>query len=108
MLPLMLLHGHARRRAVCRRSRRFLKTRFNTNEILTSLMLVYVAQLFLDWLVRGAWRDPEGFNFPDTRALSAAAPSCRRSAPSPGRAHCGIVFALIAAVAGLVHAVATR
>ena len=41
-----------------------LKTRFGANEILTSLMLVYVAQLFLDWLVRGPWRDPQGFNFP--------------------------------------------
>ena len=43
-----------------------LKTRFNANEILTSLMLVYVAGLFLDWLVRGPWRDPKGFNFPVT------------------------------------------
>ncbi len=41
-----------------------LKNRFNANEILTSLMLVYVVQLFLDWLVRGPWRDPKGFNFP--------------------------------------------
>jgi simple sugar transport system permease protein len=43
-----------------------LKTRFNANEILTSLMLVYIAELFLDWLVRGRWRDPQGFNFPQT------------------------------------------
>ena len=41
-----------------------LKNRFNANEILTSLMLVYVVQLLLDWLVRGPWRDPKGFNFP--------------------------------------------
>ena len=40
-----------------------LKTRFNANEILTSLMLVYVAGLFLDWLVRGPWRDPQGYQF---------------------------------------------
>jgi ABC-type uncharacterized transport system permease subunit len=38
----------------------FLKAHINTNEILTSLMLVYIAQLFLDWLVRGPWRSPEG------------------------------------------------
>ena len=43
-----------------------LKTRFGANEILTSLMLVYVAELLLDWLVRGAWRDPQGFNMPVT------------------------------------------
>ncbi|TPQ45705.1 sugar ABC transporter permease [Prosthecomicrobium hirschii] len=41
-----------------------LKVRFGANEILTSLMLVYVSQLLLDWLVRGIWRDPKGFNFP--------------------------------------------
>ena len=44
----------------------FLKNRFNASEILTSLMLVYVAQLLLDWLVRGPWRDPNGHNFPQT------------------------------------------
>ena len=44
----------------------FLKNRFSTNEILTSLMLVYVAQLLLDWLVRGPWRDPDGYNFPQS------------------------------------------
>jgi simple sugar transport system permease protein len=43
-----------------------LKTRFGANEILTSLMLVYVAELLLDWLVRGPWRDPAGFNMPQT------------------------------------------
>ncbi|HZA01912.1 MAG TPA: ABC transporter permease [Hyphomicrobiaceae bacterium] len=42
----------------------YLKNRFGANEILTSLMLVYVAQLLLDWLVRGPLRDPHGFNFP--------------------------------------------
>jgi len=44
----------------------FLKIRFSANEILTSLMLVYVAQYLFDWLVRGPWRDPQGFNFPKT------------------------------------------
>jgi len=46
------------------------KNRFNANEILTSLMLVYVAQLILDWLVRGPWRDPQGYNFPKTVSFS--------------------------------------
>jgi general nucleoside transport system permease protein len=48
----------------------YLRNRFSANEILTSLMLVYVAQLFLDWLVRGPWRDPQGFNFPKTISFS--------------------------------------
>lgn len=48
----------------------FLKTRLNTNEILTSLMLVYVASHLLQYLVHGPWRDPQGFNFPQTRAFT--------------------------------------
>jgi len=44
-----------------------LKNRFNANEILTSLMLTYVAIQVLGYLVHGPWRDPEGFNFPETR-----------------------------------------
>jgi general nucleoside transport system permease protein len=48
----------------------FLKNRFHANEILTSLMLVYVIQLVLDWLVRGPWRDPQGHNFPKTIGFS--------------------------------------
>ncbi|MFD1694278.1 ABC transporter permease [Roseibium aestuarii] len=50
-----------------------LKVRFSTNEILSSLMLVYVANLLLDYLVRGPWRDPEGYNFPESRMFSDAA-----------------------------------
>jgi simple sugar transport system permease protein len=48
----------------------FLRNRFSANEILTSLMLVYVVQLLLDWLVRGPWRDPQGFNFPKSITFS--------------------------------------
>ena len=44
-----------------------LRTRFNANEILTSLMLVYVATLFLSWLVHGPLRDPQGYNFPQSK-----------------------------------------
>jgi simple sugar transport system permease protein len=50
-----------------------LRTRFNANEILTSLMLVYVASLALSYLVHGPWRDPEGFNFPQSRQFGEAA-----------------------------------
>jgi simple sugar transport system permease protein len=51
----------------------FLKTRFNVNEILTSLMLTYVAALLLSWLVSGPMRDPDGFNFPESRMFHEAA-----------------------------------
>ena len=50
-----------------------LKTRFNASEILVSLMLVYIAQLGVSWLVHGPWKDPAGFNFPQTRMLGEAA-----------------------------------
>jgi general nucleoside transport system permease protein len=51
----------------------FLKTRFGTNEILVSLMLTYVATLLLSYLVHGPWKDPEGFNFPESRLFQDAA-----------------------------------
>ena len=51
----------------------WLKTRFNANEILTSLMLTYVATLLLSTLVHGPWRDPEGYNFPESRLFHDAA-----------------------------------
>jgi simple sugar transport system permease protein len=50
-----------------------LRTRFNANEILTSLMLVYVASLLLSLLVHGPWRDPEGYNFPQSRLFTDVA-----------------------------------
>ncbi len=47
-----------------------LRTRFNVNEILSSLMLTYVAMQVLGYLVSGPWKDPEGRNFPVTAPLS--------------------------------------
>jgi general nucleoside transport system permease protein len=74
----------------------FLKTRFGVNEILTSLMLVYVAQLILDYLVRGPWRDPKGFNFPQSVTFDPAAtlPPILET----GRVHYGASFAVVAVV----------
>ncbi len=43
-----------------------LRDRFNATEILVSLMLVYVAELLLAYLVYGPWKDPQGYNFPQT------------------------------------------
>ena len=51
----------------------WLKSRFNTNEILTSLMLTYVATQLLIWLVSGPWRDPQGMNFPLSEMFSGDA-----------------------------------
>jgi simple sugar transport system permease protein len=46
-----------------------LRDRWNASEILTSLMLVYVAELLLDYLVYGPWKDPNGYNFPQTQSF---------------------------------------
>ena len=67
-----------------------LKVRFGANEILTSLMLVYVAQLGLDWLVRGPWRDPMGFNFPQSVTFGPAATMPLLA----GRLHVGVILML--------------
>ena len=75
-----------------------LRVRFNANEILTSLMLNYVAQLFLIYLVSGPWRDPTGYGFPQTAMFSTAA-----SVPillDGTRLHLGVAAALVAGVAG--------
>jgi simple sugar transport system permease protein len=96
VLPLMLIMGVIGG-AAYGAIPAFLKTRFNTNEILTSLMLVYVAQFFLDWMVRGPWRDPQGHNFPQTVLFSPAA-TLPEIWPESGRANWGFVFALVAAL----------
>jgi general nucleoside transport system permease protein len=70
-LPLMLLAG-AMGGALWGGITAFLRIRFNTNEILVSLMLVYIAQLLLSYLVHGPWRDPAGFNFPQSRPFGDA------------------------------------
>ena len=72
-----------------------LKTRFNANEILTSLMLVYVAQLLLDWMVRGPWRDPQGYNFPQSVPFEGwqLLPTL-----GDGRVHVGALLAVVAAI----------
>jgi general nucleoside transport system permease protein len=76
----------------------FLRTRFNANEILTSLMLTYVAQQLLIYLVTGPWRDPEGYGFPQSRLFDEYSTSPNLI---PGtRLHLGVVFALIVVALG--------
>jgi general nucleoside transport system permease protein len=75
-----------------------LRTRFNANEILVSLMLVYVAQLLVSWLVFGPWKDPQGFNFPQTKMFD-------RNASMPTlldgtRLHYGFAIAIAVLIAG--------
>ncbi len=49
----------------------FLRDRFHASEILVSLMLVYVAIMVLNYLVYGPWKDPLGYNFPQTKTFDA-------------------------------------
>ncbi|MBL4926679.1 ABC transporter permease [Fuscibacter oryzae] len=70
-----------------------LRTRFNVNEILSSLMLTYVAAQVLSYMVGGPWKDPNGRNFPATAPLTEA-----QSLPIvvPGTTiHLGVLIALI-------------
>jgi len=71
------------------------KTYFQVNELITSLMLNYVALLLLDYFVFGPWKDPKGFNFPGTPMFNDA-----QSLPVLGdtRLHFGLVFALAAVI----------
>lgn len=72
VLPLMLVAGMVGG-MIWAAVPAFLRIRFNTNEILVSLMLVYVAGLLLSWLVHEPWRDPDGFNFPQSRMFADSA-----------------------------------
>jgi simple sugar transport system permease protein len=76
----------------------WLRTRFNASEILTSLMLVYVAKLALSYLVHGPWRDPEGFNFPQSKMFTAAAllPNLLEET----RLNVGVLLGLVAVAVG--------
>jgi general nucleoside transport system permease protein len=71
-----------------------LRVKYRANEILTSLMLVYVARLVFDWLVRGPMRDPAGMNFPKTVRFTGW-----QRLPSWGDVHLGVLIAVIAALA---------
>ncbi len=74
-----------------------LRDRFNANEILVSLMLVYVAELLLSYLVYGPWKDPKGYNFPQTITFLAET-RIPKLVPNL-RAHIGVLIAAVA-VAG--------
>ena len=92
LLPLMIIGG-AVGGSLWAMIPALLKNKFNTNEILTSLMLVYVALFILDYLVVGPWRDPEGYSFPKTRPFSD---SGRMPLLFEGlRIHIGLIITLI-------------
>jgi simple sugar transport system permease protein len=99
VLPAMMLAG-ALGGAAYALIPAFFKVRFGASEILTSLMLVYVADLVLDYLVRGRWRDPKGFNFPTTAEFDdvAAMPTLIEGS----RLHLGAIIALVVVVVAAI------
>jgi simple sugar transport system permease protein len=93
MLPMMLVFG-ALAGGCWGLVPALLRARWNVNEIITTLMLNYVAVLWVDYLVYGPWKDPKGFNFP----LSAKFPeSALLPTIGDSRIHLGLLIAAIIA-----------
>ena len=84
----------------------FLRDRFHASEILVSLMLVYVAIFVLGYLVYGPWKDPLGYNFPQTKTLEAATQIPRLFKGS--RVNIGVILALLGAAVMWVFLFRTR
>ena len=84
----------------------FLRDRFNANEILVSLMLVYVATLLLGYMVSGPLKDPMGFNFPQTKTFESVTQMPRLIKGS--RVSIGLLIALVGAGALWVFLFRTR
>ena len=97
LLPLMVIGG-AVGGAAWAAVPAFLRLRFNASEILTSLMLNYVALLLLNYLVHGPYRDPDGFAFPESRLFEADA--VLPILWTGTRVHLGALFALLAVAGG--------
>jgi simple sugar transport system permease protein len=83
-----------------------LRDRFNANEILVSLMMVYVAVQVLGLLVYGPWKDPLGYNFPQTKNFEAVTHIPRLMSGS--RMTIGVLIALAGVAAVWVFLFRTR
>ena len=71
----------------------FLKAFIGVNEILTTLMMNYIAILWVEYLYLGPWRDPAGYGFPGSAPFPESAWLPRLT----GRVHAGLIFAIVAA-----------
>lgn len=71
----------------------WLKDKFYANEILVSLMLVYVADMVLSYFVYGPWKDPAGYNFPQTKTFDSITQIPRLMTGS--RMNAGLIIALV-------------
>ena len=84
----------------------WLRDRFNANEILVSLMLVYVASMVLSYMVYGPWKDPQGYNFPQTKTFDAVTRIPRLFEGS--RVSIGVLLALLGVLAMWIFLFRTR
>ncbi|WP_028998325.1 ABC transporter permease [Azohydromonas australica] len=83
-----------------------LRDKFNASEILVTLMLVYVATMVMNYLVFGPWKDPAGYNFPQTEMFAAATQIPRLMDGS--RLNIGLLITLLSAVGLWVFLFRTR
>jgi ABC-type uncharacterized transport system permease subunit len=83
-----------------------LRDRFNANEILVSLMLVYVAAQLLSYMVGGPWKDPQGFNFPQSKTFELVTRIPRLFDGS--RVSIGVIFAVVGVLVMWVFLFRTR
>lgn len=97
LLPLMVIAG-AIGGALWGLIPAFLKTRFGTNEILVSLMLVYVAEQLLASMALGLMKNPEGMGFPGSRNLQQYPSAFNAEIIAGTGMHWGVVAALIAVI----------
>ncbi len=79
------------------------KALWDVNEVITTLLLNYVAILTVESLLFGAWKDPDGFNFPQTAPFDQ---SFRFPLLGPSRIHMGLVIGLILTI--LLYIVFTK
>lgn len=75
-----------------------LKTRFGTNEILVSLMLVYVAEAWLASVSSGLLKNPEGMGFPGSRNLQQYPAAANLEIIQGTGMHYGVLAAFIAVI----------
>ena len=73
----------------------FLRAKWNVNEVIVTLLMNYIAILYINYLIYGPWRDPHGFNFPLTAQFADVA---RFASYFDTRLHSGFFLALMIAL----------
>jgi len=75
-----------------------LKAKLNTNEILVSLMLVYVAESILASVSQGLLKNPDGYGFPGSRNLQNYESAANVEIIANSGMHWGVLFAFITVI----------